>query len=213
MNNKNQTTVVKMEKYQLKPRFSSYMYEQMSLACSHFVIEFNQRIKPLAILFGFGDDESIKKFLGSVSTREIYEAAVSKDRQRIDLMRDLYKARGEDLWSGFRAEGCLVESPEKDGFEFREMPCVQTIFREKWLKAISVKNGLLQVDEKILKQESLVYPSPRRQECYAGFAAFCDWLKEKNFKIKNKKSLFVYDKNGDLEPNEKLIMFVNTGLD
>ena len=202
-----------MEKYQLKPMFSSTLYIDISSTAFHFAQEFYKDVLPLLELFGFGSDEGINKFLKSISTRDIYEAAIAKDEQRVALLSDLYKARREDLWAGFREDGCLVTSPSEDGFVFKNIPYSQAPHRQKWIKAISAKNGSLNIDDKILRQESIVYPSPRRQECYAGVAAFCDWLKEKNFKIKNKKSLFVYDKNEDLEPNEKLIMFANTGLD
>ena len=201
-----------MEKYQMKPMSSSTLYIDISTTAFRFVQEFYKDVLPLLELFGFDSDEGINKFLKSISTRDIYEAAIAKDEQRVALLSDLYKARREDLWAGFREDGCLVTSPSKDGFVFKNIPYSQALHRQKWIKAISAKNGILNIDDKILHQESIVYPSPRRQECYAGVAAFCDWLKEKNFKIKDKKSLFIYDKNGDLEPNEKLIMFANTGL-
>ena len=201
-----------MEKKELKPRLSSSLYVDMSTACSFFVREFCQHVKPLLELFGFGSDEGINQFLRCISTEDIYNAAVEKDRQRVDFLHDMYKARGEDLWAGFREEGCHVRSPHEDGFVFRQMPYAHALHREKWIKAVSVKNGRIQIDEKLLEQESMVYPSQRRQDCYAGAAAFCDWLKEKNFKIDHRK-LFYYDKHGQLTPNDKYILFANTSLD
>lgn len=200
-------------KHQLKPRLSSSLYLDLDYTASRFTQAFYKEVIPLLELFGFGSDERINKFLKSVSTEEIFLTAISENEQRVAFLSDLYKARGEDIWAGFREDGCLVKSPFEDGFVFKAIPYSQAMHRQKWLKAISAKNGSLHIDDKILRQESFVYPSPRRQECYAGVAAFCDWLREKNFKVKDEKLLFIYDEHGKLIPNEKYIMFCGTTLD
>ena len=60
-----------MEK--LKPIFSTVRYLELSGAASRFVVEFTKEIRPILLLFGSLDNESILKYSRCISTKEIFD--------------------------------------------------------------------------------------------------------------------------------------------
>lgn len=202
-------------KKQFPTMASHSLYMDMRKMAFQFISEFSKEIMPILNLWGLNDEESINKFMRSLSTEDIYKTAKEKDDQRLKLFEDFSKARGEDFWKKIRHPQCDVESPSNEGFVFMPMPLskVDSWLRTKVLNAISYKEGRFEISDNILKKESVVVPDSRRQELYAMVSEFCANLKEKKFKNRqNMHILFTYDKDGDLAPNAHGIMWGHNGI-
>ena len=182
--------------------FSVGLNRDLNRLSAQFVSEFVNEVKPVLFAFGLSDDASIRKYIHSRTYEDIYRDAVKRNEMRVQIFDDMARVKGEDFWSAIRDSSSEVQTPKESGFVFKQMPLVDDIYREKFLKAIIVENGILKVNESILREESLLTPAPWMVECYELVSEFCDRLQAKNFKTKRRiQHLFIYDKDGNLRPN------------
>ena len=183
--------------------FSVGLNRDLNRLSAQFVSEFVNEVKPVLFAFGLSDDASIRKYIHSRTYEDIYR----------DAMANTPTALLEDkLCKLLRAPECSASTPIENGFSFRSMPLSDDFYRDKFLKAIIVENGILKVNESILREESIVKPEPWMVECYGMVSEFCERLKAKNFKRKNMKALFAYDKDGNLFPFAEGIFWGCGGL-
>ena len=182
--------------------FSVGLNRDLNRLSAQFVSEFVNEVKPVLFAFGLSDDASIRKYIHSRTYEDIYRDAVKRNEMRVQIFDDMARVKGEDFWSAIRDSSSEVQTPKESGFVFKQMPLVDDIYRDKFLKAIIVEYGILKFNESILREESLLTPAPWMVECYELVSEFCDRLQAKNFKTKRRiQHLFIYDKDGNLRPN------------
>ena len=197
-------------KNEFKPKPSIMMATDLEELAEKYISKFTKEVKPVLLFCGLFDDNHIRRYMKSADMSEIYADAIEKDGARIALLEDFVTARGEDFWQQFRDPDCEVKAPYSDGFVFRPMPLweIPTWQRDKVIRAIVVKDRRLSIDNRIIREESLVYPTKRMLELYAMVTAFCDELNAMKIKRKNiLKWLLTYDRKGHVVPNEEGILW------
>jgi len=191
----------KIMNYELRRELDSLSFQ--------FVVDFGKNLMPFLKRISLCDDIHMRKYIHATTTEPIYQDAIKEQWERVCLLEEVFGGKNEDFWKPIRDKGCTARKPTDEGFVFASMLFSEAspYMREKFLKAIVVENGKLSISEKILDEQSIVEPTYRQRECYDLLADFCARLKEKNYKRKNMHSLFIYDKDGDLKPNIKGILF------
>ena len=180
----------------------------------NLVGSFSKEVMPVLLRCGVSDDEHIRKYLRCESMEDIYKDALNVNGENLWLFEKMAESFGEDFWKPMRESNCKVKSPKDEGFVFAPLPLCDTPAwqKEKVLKSISVKDGKLSIDERVLKQESIVIPTDRHRELYDMVATFCEDFNSKKYKKRTIRDLFIYDKDGNLAPNAAGIMFGTVGI-
>ena len=181
--------------------YSLQLQRDLKRLSAQFIAEYIKEVRPVLIALGVSDDASVRKYIHSRTFEDIYRDAIKRNEMRVQFLEDMAKSRDEDFWSAIRDSSSEVQIPKERGFVFKQMPLAEDIYRDKFLKAITVENGILKVNESILREESLLTPAPWMVECYEMVSDFCEKLNAKNFKRKRMQHLFIYDKDGNLKPN------------
>lgn len=172
-----------------------------------FVFIFYKEIKPVFLLCGITEDESVSNLLKAETLEEVYKEGERKDKKRIQLLAEFAEARKEDFWAPFRAANSPVKKPTEKGFLFKEMPYYWECNRPKWIKAVKVKDGNPYVDETVIDSESEVSPSPEAEKIYKLATDFCNKLAEMGKAGLSVRTLFLIDTNGHLCPNDNGIFW------
>ena len=173
---------------------SLLLYSDLRRLSTSFVVEFSKKVLPLLSALGLSDDESIRKYIWSVSFEDIYKDAAA-------IGTAAAKEKDRDFWQPIRADNSKAWTPGEKGFVFKLLPLAIEPYRDKFLKAISVKDGFFTIHDKILKEECIVKPEPWKVECFGMVDDFCERLKSRNPEKRNAFKLFAYDTDGNLTPN------------
>lgn len=196
----------------MKKVLSHQRKRDLNECITHFVVDFCKEISPALTLLGLTDDESLNKSLRATTLEEPYKEAVKRDPVRIKMFEEFSAAKGEDFWKAFRDPESRGKNPREKGFVFKEMPLAFEANRGSWLKAISFKNGLIEISEEVIREESYITVSPAVEKCYELVSDFCNKLKELNCNRNNARFLFLTDREGNLVPNKEGIIWGHTGL-
>lgn len=181
---------------------STRKFLALKTAADNLVNAFTKSIIPTMNRLGITDDEHIRKYLYSFSMEDLYLDAISENAEKIKVYESMYESLGRDYWAALRDRKCDVKSPQKEGFVFAQLPIARTtpVYRDSVLKAISVNDGVLQIDEKVLENECIIHPSEKDVELYHLIEEFCSKFEALNYKKRSLQSVITY-KNGHLAPN------------
>ena len=190
------------ETKQLPVLRSTRKFLALKTAADNLVNAFTKSIIPTMNRLGITDDEHIRKYLYSFSMEDLYLDAISENAEKVQVYESMYESLGRDYWAALRDRKCDVKSPQKEGFVFAKLPLsrVSPAYRDSILKAISVNDGVLQIDEKILENDSIIRPSEKDIELYHLIDEFCSKFESLNHKKRSLQSVITY-KNGHLAPN------------
>ncbi len=167
-----------------------------------FVAKFKADIYPILYIFGMLDDKHIQKYLRSVSVEEIYKDALIENKEAVArLEQETLCDEERDVWKPLRMDCSPVKSPKEDGFVFRSMPLHDCGLRSILLKAISVKNGKLLIDESILLEASTIKPTSEQLELWDMLADFCERFNKKGLNKKHDIKVLFVQKEGGVCPN------------
>ena len=167
---------------------------------NYFAKEFTELIFPVMLKYGILDEPHIKKYLQSETMEDIYRDALKENPGTIKEMEKLSVFCDVDVWANIRSINSPVKNPSDEGFVFAPMPRSDYNYRQSIIKAMSVKDGKIFVDDKILEEECIVKPTDKQQELFEMVVNFCEALKEKNFHRKLVNTLFV-NTPGGIKPN------------
>ena len=200
----------KKYKYSFEPKLSTSLLMDLHLLCGEVLRGYYGVVKPVLLFCGLLQDEFVRKTFEWKDMKPIYLAAMETKAERMNMLEDISSARGEDFWEILRDPNCKVKKPTEEGFVFRDLPwgnCVKWQL-DKVVKSLRIKDGKIESDDKIIRQESLRYPTDRMRELYDLAADFCEAVNAMNLKRPNIiKWLFVCDKYGNIQPSEKGILF------
>lgn len=182
------------------------LYISLYRLSTQFVQRF-YKAKPVLSALGVWDDDSLRRYFHFNSFKEVYDDAMQRNRERVELAEDIASLKGDDFWEPVRVPECKAASPRDEGFVFCDIPLAYDTDREKALKAISVKNCVFEISDSVLREQCYVEPSECVCECYKLVSDFCNKFNSLNFS-RNFKVLFMM-KDGKLQPNETGIMWGN----
>ena len=200
----------KKYKHSFEPLLSTSLLMDLHFLAGEVLRGYYGVVKPVLLFCGLLQDEFIRKTFEWKDMKPIYLAAMETKAERMNMLEDISSARGEDFWEILRDPDCKVKKPTEEGFVFRYRPWGNCT---KWqlgkvVKSLRIKDGEIESDERIMKQESLRYPTDRMRELYDLATDFCEAVNALNIKRTGiLKWLFVYDKDGNIQPSEKGILF------
>ena len=200
----------KKYKHSFEPLLSTSLLMDLHFLAGEVLRGYYGVVKPVLLFCGLLQDEFIRKTFEWKDMKPIYLAAMETKAERMNMLEDISSARGEDFWEMLRDPDCKVKKPTEEGFVFRYLPwgnCTKWQL-DKVVKSLRIKDGEIESDERIMKQESLRYPTDRMRELYDLATDFCEAVNALNIKRTGiLKWLFVYDKDGNIQPSEKGILF------
>ena len=200
----------KKYKHSFEPKLSTSLLMDLHFLIGDVMRGYYGVVKPVLLFCGLLQDEFIRKTFEWKDMKPIYLAAMETKAERMNMLEDISSARGEDFWEILRDPDCKVKKPTEEGFVFRDLPwghCVKWQL-DKVVKSLRIKDGKIESDDKIIWQESLRYPTDRMRELYDLAADFCEAVNAMGIKRTGiLRWLFVYDKNGNIQPSEKGILF------
>lgn len=202
----------KKYKHSFEPQISNSLLMDLHLLAGEVLRGYYSEVKPVLLFCGLQDDSFIRKIFEFKDMKPIYLAAMEKNSERMNLLEDLAFSKGEDFWEPMRDPNCKVKKPLDNGFVFRRLPWVHNWIFDKLVKTILIKDGGLSTDEKLIRKESLCYPTDRMRELYDLAEDFCEAVNA--MKIKRpyvSRWLFMYDKDGNLKPCKTNILFSTVG--
>lgn len=164
------------------------------------LIEFTEKIYPILNKFGLLDDAHIQKYLSCETTESIYNDALTEQPLLVSSLYKVVLYSKEDVWKDLRAANSPVKSPKEEGFIYADIPAPGGAYQKKVIKAISVKDGRMEINKEVLESESIIRPSERQEELYNLVATFCDALKSINAHKYQKTTLFTNTNDG-IKPN------------
>lgn len=174
---------------------------------------FHDVLYPGLLRLGKSDDTYAGKCLSYDSMEQIYDDALKESAETLRMLENLSSSFGEDFWKPFRTKDCSCKSPKEKGFVFAESPLRYAYkpHKEIVLKAVSIKNGAIVVDDSVLREECIIKPTKESLELYELLDNFCEVLNEKNINKRTIKDLFIQTNEG-IKPYFKGIVIGSSGL-
>lgn len=160
------------------------LHQQMELnrVAKLMVQAYEKFVYPILFRFELLDDAHIRKYLRSSTAEDIYLDAMDKNREKwLYLERELL-FNDTDLWASVRDYSSSSRNPREEGFVFVKLPYSDYIRKNTILKALTVKDCRISIDERILYEESVIKPTDEQRELYGFLAGFCEELEKKNIK-------------------------------
>lgn len=200
----------KKYKYNFEPQNSFSLYQNMLHISSALVQGYYREVKPVLVFCGLEQDGFIRKTFEFSNMQPIYAEAMETNAERLRLFEEIAEAKGEDFWAFLRDQDCRVKKPTENGFTFRELPWANT---PKWLldkgiKTIRIKDGNVSEDDKLVRKESFCHPTEKMHELYDLTTDFCKAINAMNIKRPRILDwLFEKDKDGNIKPSERGILF------
>lgn len=185
---------------------NDYLKWKLPRAAKQFVDEFKGGVYPILHRFNLLDDEHIQKYIHSTSLEDIYTDVLRDNPEAIrSIEQDALFEPERDVWRLFRF-GKSPKSPSEEGFVFGNMPLYDYSNRKVIIKALSVRNLEILIDEEFLLNSCIVRPNEQQKELWALLSEFCEKFNEAGF---NKKwvanHLFIHDSRG-IRPNLEIIL-------
>lgn len=184
---------------------SNFKLVELNRTANRFAKDFSGGIYPVMLKYGVLDEPHIKKYLQCETMEEIYKDAMRENPETIKRMEQMSIFCDTDAWAEIRDCNSPVKSPTEKGFIFAPMPLKDYNYRKSIIRAISIKDGDLFVDEKILEEECIIKPTEKQQKLYEIAAEFCETLKEMGFHKRSVNSILVNTSNG-IKPSISGIM-------
>ena len=196
-----------MSKKEFPVMVSDQLVDALPKCAKGFVAEYKKDIYPILYKFGMLDDKHIQKYLNSVTIEDIYRDALVENEAAVkQLEQEALYDEERDVWKRLRRWDSPKKAPKEEGFVFLDMPLHDYSHRDIILKALSVKNGEILIDEAFLMEVSTIKPTAEQKELWDMLSDFCERFNKKGF---NKKYditlLFSADKNGTF-PNVYTIL-------
>ena len=175
---------------------SDFKLIELNRVANRFVKNFSAKIFPLMLKYGVLDEPHIKKYLQCDTMEVIYKDAMRENPETIKRMEQMSFFCDIDAWADIRDCNSPVKSPNEKGFIFAPMPLKDYNYRKSIMRAISVKDGGLFVDEKILEDECIIKPTEKQEKLYEIAAEFCETLKEMGFHKRSVNSIIINTRSG-----------------
>lgn len=196
-----------MSKKEFPVMVSDHLVDALPMRAKQFAAQFKADIYPILFKFGMLDDKHIQKYLSSVSVEDIYKDALVENEAAVTrLEQEALYDEERDVWKRLRTHSSTKKNPKEEGFVFRNMPLHDYSHRNIILKALSVKDGEILIDEAFLMEVSTIKPTAEQKELWDMLSDFCERFNKKGFNKKyNIASLFNASQNGTF-PNVRAIL-------
>lgn len=172
------------------------------------ITSYEEFIYPSLFRFGLLDDEHIEKYLSCSTMEEIYEDAMKgKERESLIYLEKQRLFSNIDIWESLRDPASTADSPKEEGFIFKPMPYHDNPSKTAVLKALSVKDCKIEVNNKVLAEISVIKPTAKQKELFNRLSEFLEWAKENNLS-KSILSYFYTDTKGEAQVNVRTILGV-----
>ena len=172
------------------------------------ITSYEEFVYPTLFRFGLLDDEHIEKYLSSPTMEEIYKDAMKgKERETIINLEKQRLFSNIDIWESLRDPASTADSPNEEGFIFKPMPYHETPSKTAVLKALSVKDCKIQVNNEALAVMSIIKPTAMQREIYNHLSELLEWVKKNNLS-KSILSYFYTDTKGEAQVNVRTILGV-----
>ena len=186
---------------------NAYQAWRLPLAAEQFVEEFTGGIYPILHKFGILDDEHIKRYIYSLSRKDIYEDVL---RDTPDVIRGMEQDQlfepERDVWRIFRYSRSPVKTPQEEGFIFASMPMACYSNRYFICKSLSVHNKEIKIDEDFLLNGCIIKPTEKQKELWALLSDFCQKFNEGGFYKKwFANHLFIHSNKG-IKPSIEMLL-------
>ena len=177
------------------------------------VRNFKKEIYPLLLELDLFDDTHIQKYLKCDTKEAIYKDALTENPKYIFKLEQKYlielqkkESEREDVWRLFKCFNSPAKSPKEEGFVFAPLPLADSSYKHILNQALSVKNGEILIDTKLLDDTSIIKPTDEQKELYNIVCDFCDIMNSKKlYKKYHIPGLFFGDANG-IHPNIHTIL-------
>lgn len=172
------------------------------------ITSYEEYIYPTLFRFGLLDDEHIEKYLSSPTMEDIYKDAMKgKGRETIIHLEKQRLFSNIDIWESLRDPASTADSPNEEGFIFKPMPYHETPSKTAVLKALSVKDCKIQVNNEALAVMSIIKPTAMQREIYNHLSELLEWVKKNNLS-KSILSYFYTDTKGETQVSVSAILGV-----
>ena len=159
---------------------------------------------PILRRFGIASDESIRKYLLCSTYKDIFSDAQTLHPEIISLLDyDAFNER--DVYKEIREASCKIKSPTQEGFVFAKNPIYCS--DKRVLDSLTVEKGRITINTALLRELSIVRPTPPQQDLYDYVADFIEGLG--NYPKRTLQELFLLE-NGKLVPNARGILACHT---
>ena len=172
------------------------------------ITSYEEYIYPSLFRFGLLDDEHIEKYLSSPTMEDIYKDAMKgKERESLIYLEKQRLFSNIDIWESLRDPASTADSPKEEGFIFKPMPYHETPAKTAVLKALSVKDCKIEVNNKVLAEISVIKPTAKQKELFNRLSEFMEWAKKNNLS-KSILSYFYTDTKGETQVSVRAILGV-----
>ena len=197
-----------IKEYPFPVMLSDRRLDSLTRLAKLIITSYEEYIYPTLFRFGLLDDEHIEKYLSSPTMEEIYKDAMKgKGRETIINLEKQRLFSNIDIWESLRDPASTADSPNEEGFIFKPMPYHETPSKTAVLKALSVKDCKIQVNNEALAVMSIIKPTATQREIYNHLSELLEWAKKNNLS-KSILSYFYTDTKGETQVSVSAILGV-----
>ena len=182
--------------------------DSLTRLAKNIITSYEEFVYPTLFRFGLLDDEHIEKYLSSPTMEDIYKDAMKgKERENLIYLEKQRLFSNIDIWESLRDPASTADSPKEDGFIFKPMPYHENPSKAAVLKALSVKDCKIEVNNKVLAEISVIKPTVKQKELFNRLSEFMEWAKKSNLS-KSILSYFYTDTKGETQVSVRAILGV-----
>lgn len=197
-----------IKEYPFPVMLSDRRLDSLTRLAKLIITSYEEYIYPTLFRFGLLDDEHIEKYLSSPTMEDIYKDAMKgKGRETIIHLEKQRLFSNIDIWESLRDPASTADSPNEEGFIFKPMPYHETPSKTAVLKALSVKDCKIQVNNEALAVMSIIKPTAMQREIYNHLSELLEWVKKNNLS-KSILSYFYTDTKGETQVSVSAILGV-----
>lgn len=197
-----------IKEYPFPVMLSDRRLDSLTRLAKLIITSYEEYIYPTLFRFGLLDDEHIEKYLSSPTMEDIYKDAMKgKGRETIIHLEKQRLFSNIDIWESLRDPASTADSPNEEGFIFKPMPYHETPSKTAVLKALSVKDCKIQVNNEALAVMSIIKPTATQREIYNHLSELLEWMKKNNLS-KSILSYFYTDTKGETQVSVSAILGV-----
>lgn len=197
-----------IKEYPFPVMSSDRRLDSLTRLAKNIITSYEEFVYPTLFRFGLLDDEHIEKYLSSPTMEEIYKDAMKgKERESLIYLEKQRLFSNIDIWESLRDPASTADSPNEEGFIFKPMPYHETPSKTAVLKALSVKDCKIQVNNEALAVMSIIKPTATQREIYNHLSELLEWAKKNNLS-KSILSYFYTDTKGETQVSVKTILGV-----
>lgn len=197
-----------IKEYPFPVMLSDRRLDSLTRLAKLIITSYEEYIYPTLFRFGLLDDEHIEKYLSSPTMEDIYKDAMKgKERENLIYLEKQRLFSNIDIWESLRDPASTADSPNEEGFIFKPMPYHETPSKTAVLKALSVKDCKIQVNNEALAVMSIIKPTATQREIYNHLSELLEWVKKNNLS-KSILSYFYTDTKGETQVSVSAILGV-----